>query len=40
MGFVEGHVNGMAVIYNLHEVELRADEVVRCAEKPKLAKAG
>ena len=37
--YFEGQINGMAVIYNLNEVELREDEVVRCLTATKKTKA-
>lgn len=37
--YFEVPFNGMSVIYNLHEVELRDDEVVRCMITPKKTRA-
>lgn len=37
--YFEVPFNGMTVIYNLHEVELRDDEVVRCLAAPKKTRA-
>jgi len=37
--YFEVPFNGMTVIYNLHEVELRDDEVVRCMAAPKKMRA-
>jgi hypothetical protein len=38
--YFEAQLNGISLIYDLHEVELLSDEVVRFLKKPKLAKAG
>jgi hypothetical protein len=38
--YFEDLLYGMSVIYNLHEVELRDDEVVRCMAAPKMRAAG
>ena len=37
--YFEGSLHGMSVIYNLHEVELRDDEVVLCLAAPRKTRA-
>jgi hypothetical protein len=37
--YFDGLLHGMSVIYNLHEVELRDDEVVRCLAAPRKTRA-